>query len=85
MNNLSHSIRRFNRFELKYVIIPAFLVLGLGDQPIVAYTPAADGEQTEASATLDNDATDDSGGATGRLETLEAAPGAPEQSMIQGG
>jgi len=80
---MSLKFRRNLPLVLLLLALLTFLALGLGDQPIVAYTAAADGQQTETSVTLDNDVTNDDGGTTGLLETLEADPVAPEQAMIQ--
>jgi hypothetical protein len=63
--------------------ILTFLALGLGDQPIVAYTATTDSRQAAASVTPDSDVTNDGGGTAGQLETLGADAGAPEQSTIQ--
>ena len=80
---MSLKLRRNLPLVVLLLVILTFLALGLGDQPIIAYTAATDSQQAEAPATPDSDVTNDAGGTAGLLETLEADSGTPEQPMIQ--
>ena len=80
---MSLKLRRNLPLVLLLLAILTFLALGLGDQPIVAYTAATDSQPAAASVTPDSDVTNDGGGTAGLLETLEADPGTLEQAMIQ--
>ena len=76
---MSLKLRRNLPLILLLLAFLTFLALGLGDQPIIAYTAAADPGQTQASELLDND-----GSTADTLETLGADAGVPQQSTIQG-
>jgi hypothetical protein len=70
-------LRRNLPLVLLLLAILIFLALGLGDQPIIAYTAATDGSQAKAPVTIDG------GGRTAELiGTLGADTGVPEQSII---
>ena len=75
---MSLRLRRNLSLLLLLLTILTFLALGLGDQPIIAYTSATDSQQAEAPVTEDND-----GNTAGLLETLGADAGVLAQSMIQ--
>ena len=81
---MSLKLRRNLPLVVLLLAILTFLALGLGNQPIVAYTAATDSQQGEAPVTLDSDVTNDGGGTADLLETLDADAGVPKQSMIQG-
>ena len=80
----SLKMRRNLPLVLLLLAVLAFLMLGLGDQPIVAYSAATVSRQGETPVTLDSNVTNDGAGTTGLLETLEADAVVLEQSMIQG-
>ena len=72
-------LRRNLPLVLLLLTILTFLALGLGDQPIIAYTAATDSQQAKTPVAIDSD------GRTADLrETLGANAGVPAQSMIQG-
>ena len=74
---MSLKLRRNLPLVLLLLAFLIFLALGLGDQPIIAYTAATDSQQTEAPVTIEG------GGRTADLsETVGADAGIPEQSMI---
>jgi hypothetical protein len=75
---MSLKLRRNLPLLLLLLAILAFLVLGLGDQPIVAYTGSTDSRQAEAQETIDSEMTNDVGGTAGLLETLGADAGSPQ-------
>jgi hypothetical protein len=76
---MSLKLRRNLSLVLLLLAILTFLALGLGDQPIVAYTAARDSGEAEAPVTLDSGVMNDGAGTTDLLETLKADPGVPEQ------
>ena len=68
---MSLKFRRNLPLVLVLLAFLIFLALGLGDQPIIAYTAATDSGQAEAAVTIDSDV-----GTDGLLETLGADAGA---------
>ncbi len=81
---MSLKLRRNLPLLLLLLAILTFLALGLGDQPIVAYSAATVSQQREASVALDSDVTSDGGGTIGLLETLGTDTGVPERALTQG-
>ena len=69
---MSLKLRRNLPLVLLLLVILTFLALGLGDQPIIAYTAAMESQQVETPVTIDSD-----GRTTSLLETLGMDVGVP--------
>jgi len=77
---MSITLRRNLPLVLLLLAFMAFLVLALGNQPIIAYTAERDELQAEPTATMvtmDNRVTSAIGGATGTLGTSSAGIASP--------
>ena len=74
---MSIKLRRNLPLVLLLMAFLAFLILVLGNQPIVAYTADRDAIQAEPTATMDNRVTNAVGGATGYVGTAGADSASP--------
>jgi hypothetical protein len=77
---MSITLRRNLPLVLLFLALLTFLIVALGDQPIIAYTAERDelqAEPTATVATMDNRVTSAVGGATGTLGTSSADIASP--------
>ena len=81
---MSLKLRRNLPLVVLLLVILTFLALGLGDQPIIAYTAATESQQVETPVILNSDISNDGGTTASLLDTLGLGAGVREQSMIQG-
>jgi hypothetical protein len=74
---MSLKLRRNLPLVLLLLAILVLLALGLGDQPIIAYTASRDNLETTTPGTIASDMTNDSGVTAGLLGTPAADAKAP--------